>query len=87
MAHVRRLLDAGSVIVMAVTLVLFVLALFLTGVGHDLLLEAGVFLVSTKLMIMSYRLARSTYQLHEEVRSIRTLLQSREGGPGGRDRA
>ena len=87
MAQVRKLLDAGSVIVMAVTFVLFVLALFLEGVGHDLLLEAGVFLVSTKLMIMSYRHTLSTDQLHAELRSILILLQSREGGPGAGGRA
>ena len=40
---------------MAVTLALFVAALFTKGLTHDLLLEAGVFLVSVKLMIMAYK--------------------------------
>ena len=45
-------LDRGSVIVMAITFILFTAALFTKGVTHDLFLEAGVFLVSVKLMIM-----------------------------------
>ena len=34
-------LDTGSLLVMAVTLVLFVVALYTKGFSHDLLLEAG----------------------------------------------
>ena len=48
-------LDTGSLLVMAVTLVLFVVALYTKGFSHDLLLEAGVFLVSVKLMLMAYK--------------------------------
>ena len=35
--------DIGSIIVIAITFVLFVMALISTGFTHDLLLEAGVF--------------------------------------------
>ena len=37
------------------TLALFVVALFVKGLTHDLLLEAGVFLVSVKLVLMNYK--------------------------------
>ena len=37
------------------TLVLFVNALFTTGLKHDLLLKDGVFLVSVKLIQMAYK--------------------------------
>ena len=40
---------------MVITVVLFVAAIFEKGFTHDLLLEAGVFLVSAKLMVMSYK--------------------------------
>jgi hypothetical protein len=50
-----RHLDRGSKIVILITLVLFVAALFTKAFTHDLLLEAGVFLVSVKLIIMAYR--------------------------------
>ncbi len=47
--------DPGSLIVIIVTFVLFGSALFTKGLTHDLLLEAGVLLVSIKLIIMAYR--------------------------------
>ena len=47
-------LDSRSIVVLAITLILFILALFTKGLTHDLLLEAGVFLVSVKLIIMAY---------------------------------
>lgn len=47
--------DKWSTLVMALTLFFFVLALFKVGLTHDLLLEAGVFLVSLKLMLMAYK--------------------------------
>lgn len=55
MPDVKQHLDMGSRIVILITALLFVIALFVKGIGHDLLLEAGVFLVSTKLIIMAYK--------------------------------
>jgi hypothetical protein len=52
---VRAPFDPGSLVVIAITLILFVWALFEKGLTHDLLLEAGVFMVSVKLIIMSYK--------------------------------
>jgi hypothetical protein len=40
-------------------------------------LEAGVFLVSAKLMIMSYGNAIASERLPEELRTILSVLQSR----------
>ena len=48
-------LGLTSFAVIILTFVLFVAALFTKGWTHDLLLEAGVFLVSVKLIIMSFR--------------------------------
>jgi len=53
-----RLLDhfsPGALVVMAITFVLFALALVTQGLTHDLLLESAVFLVSVKLMLMAHR--------------------------------
>lgn len=44
--------DPWSIGVIILTLVLFIVALFLKGLTHDILLEAGVFLVSLKLILM-----------------------------------
>ena len=68
-------LDAGSLLVIFITLVLFVAALYFTGFTHDLLLEAGVFLVSVKLIIMSYKNSVTSDKLLDELSEIRSLLQ------------
>ena len=67
-------IDKGSLIVIIITFVLFVLALFTKGFTHDLLLEAGVFLVSVKLIIMAYKNSVSNKAIFEELRDIKKLL-------------
>lgn len=74
----RKLLDIGSWITISVTLVLFAVALFVKGVPHDLLLEAGVFLVSVKLVIMSYRNAMASDEVKAELQTLRQALEDRE---------
>ncbi len=44
--------DVASILVIVVTFVLFTIALFVKGFVHDLLLEAGVLLVSIKLIML-----------------------------------
>lgn len=51
----RKHFDLPSVLVIVITLLLFGLALVTGGLTHDLFLEAGVFLVSVKLILGSYR--------------------------------
>lgn len=48
-------LDTANSAVISITFVLFAVALFVKGFTHDLLLEAGVFLVSVKLIIATYQ--------------------------------
>lgn len=71
----HKLLDIGSYFTIALTLVLFVLALFLKGFTHDLLLEVGVFLVSAKLIIMSYKNSVTADEVRRELAQIRQLLE------------
>ena len=80
MPDVQKSFDAGSLGIIAVTLVLFVVALFVKGLTHDLLLETGVFLVSVKLIVMSYKNAVASQRLHEELSEIRETLQRIESG-------
>ena len=47
--------DPWSTIVIALTLVLFLISAFIKGFTHELLLEAGVFLVSIKLLLMAQK--------------------------------
>ena len=68
--------DMGSIIVIAITFVLFTMALFFTGFTHALLLEAGVFLVSVKLIMMAYKASVSTKDIHRELEEIKNLLKN-----------
>jgi hypothetical protein len=72
---IRKHIDGGSLVVILMTLVLFVAALFEKGFSHDLLLEAGVFLVSVKLIIMSYKSARHSAELKERLDEIHGALR------------
>jgi len=70
--------DAGSLIVIIITFILFALALFTKGFTHDLLLEAGVFLVSVKLIIMAYRNNVNNQMMARELLEIKTYLQGKD---------
>ena len=73
----REHFDTGSLIVIIVTFVLFVLALFAKGFTHDLLLEAGVFLVSVKLIMMAYHNSAYIKGLDNELKEIKGLLKEK----------
>ena len=66
-----------SMVVIALTLVLFVVALFVTGFTHDLLQECGVFLVSVKLIMMSHKNGVAARQADDRLENIENLLQTR----------
>jgi hypothetical protein len=55
--------------------VLFGVALFEKGFTHDILLEAGVFLVSVKLIIMSHKNSVLAYRIEEHITQMETLLR------------
>ena len=55
MRNFPRPLDIVFQIVILITFVLFVAALFIKGFGHGLLLEAGIFLISVKLIMMAHK--------------------------------
>jgi len=69
--------DIGSLIVIAITFVLFTMALFTQGLTHDILLEAGVFLVSVKLIIMAYRSSRTSKEISKELSDIKSMLEKK----------
>ena len=73
----KKHFDTSSIIVIIITFVLFVLALFTTGFTHDLLLEAGVFLVSVKLIMMGYQNGVSSKILEKELKEIKLLLKDK----------
>ena len=74
MPDIREKLDLGSRLVIVITLALFVAALFVKGFGHDLLLEAGVFLVSVKLIIMAAKHGVSDRELRRRLDRLEATL-------------
>lgn len=75
MINIRHYFDAGALLIIVITFALFLAALYFTGFTHDLLLEAGVFLVSVKLILMSYKNKVASDNLHKELAEIRSLMQ------------
>jgi hypothetical protein len=66
--------DPWSVITIVLSVGLFVLALFIKGFTHELLLEAGVFLVSVKLILMAQKNSETEYRLEQRLANIQEML-------------
>jgi len=85
MLKFRKHFDLGSLVVIAVTFILFVSAVFTKGFTHDILLEAAIFLVSVKLIIMAYKNIDATDSLHQKLGEIYkkvTAIESRQSQKG-----
>ena len=67
-------IDNGSMFVIITIFVLFVVALFVKGLAHEILLEAGVFLVSVKLIIMAYKPSVSAENIEDELKDVEETL-------------
>jgi len=72
--------DVGSIIVIIITFTFFGMALFFTGLKHDILLEAGVFLVSVKLILMAYKISVSSSRIEIELKEIKEILKRNDDG-------
>ncbi len=73
-----RYFNTSTLIVIIITFILFILALFSTGFTHDLLLEAGVFLVSVKLIMMTYNNNLLAEHMKKELTEIKALLKEQD---------
>jgi len=69
--------DIGTISVIIVTGLLFIVALFVKGFTHGLLLEAGVLMVSIKLIMMAYRNSLNNEELKKELHEIKALLKEK----------
>ena len=68
--------DWGSLVIILVTFLLFTVALFVKGLTKDLLLEAGVLLVSVKLILMAYKNSVVSKTLLAELEEIKKQLKN-----------
>ena len=73
----REHFDTGSMAVMVITFILFILALYTKGLTHDLLLETGIFLVSVKLILIGYKNSINSKAILKELYDIRKELTNR----------
>ena len=72
-----RHMDFGSYMTSFITLVLFLAALFTKGFSHDLFLEAGVFLVSVKIIIMGYKNSQAIDTVDKKVDAILAAIEEK----------
>jgi hypothetical protein len=75
--HLERF-DFWSLVVITLTLALFLVAIFIKGMTHELLQETGVFLVSVKLILLSHKNSMAAERTDEHLRHINTVLQTVE---------
>lgn len=73
----NKYLDTWTLITIIVTIVLFVTALFVKGFTHQLLLEAGVLLVSVKIILMSYKNIQNFEEIKKDLKEIKELLRGK----------
>jgi asparagine N-glycosylation enzyme membrane subunit Stt3 len=70
-----KYLSTADLIVVAVTIILFVIALFVKGLTHDILLESGILLVSVKIIMMNYKNMQSNETILKELNNIRKHIR------------
>ncbi len=70
--------DIGSSVIITITFVLFAASLLTKGFTHYLLLEAGVFLVSVKLIVMAYKIGMANQEITKELHAIKKMLEKSE---------
>jgi len=70
----KEYLSTTDLLVIIATIILFVLALFIKGLTHDMLLEAGVLLVSVKIIMMNYKNSISNKKIMDELDEIKKVL-------------
>lgn len=78
MHDIRKHFDMGSLVVITITFILFISALFTKGFTHEILLEAAIFLVSVKLIVMAYKNIDATDSLHQKLDEIAKKLDAIE---------
>jgi len=70
-------IDKWSLIILLITGVLFITALFFQGLTHDILLETGVFLVSVKIIMMAYRNNLNYHDVKKDIAEIKEILRKK----------
>jgi hypothetical protein len=70
----KKYLSNADLFVIIITFLLFTIALFTKGLTHDLLLEAGVLLVSIKIIMMNHKNTVSNTVIMKDLDEIKQTL-------------
>jgi hypothetical protein len=65
-----------TIIIIVITVGLFVAAIFTKGLIHDIFLEAGVLLISIKIILLSYRNNAIIKNIQKQLDNMNSLLLS-----------
>ena len=71
----RERLDMGSMAIIVITFTLFAVYLFQKGLNHEILVDTGIFLVSVKLIVMSFKNNLYMKDLNQQLEEIRKLIK------------
>jgi hypothetical protein len=71
----KKLYNLGNALVIALTFVLFAIALFVSGFTKSLLLEAGVLLVSVKIILMNIKNSNSDKEIMKKLDELNEKLK------------
>ena len=64
----------GSMAIIVVTFTLFVVSLFQKGLTHEILVDTGIFLVSVKLIVMSFRNNLYMKDINQQLEEIKKIM-------------
>ena len=65
----------GSMAIIFITFTLFVVSLFQKGLTHEILVDTGIFLVSVKLIVMSFKNNLYVKDLNQQLEEIKKLIK------------
>ena len=68
----------SAIAIVLITLVLFIAAVFTKGLTHDIFLEAGVFLVSVKVIFLTFKTHTITKSIQKQLEDIHSLLSNKK---------
>ena len=73
----KKYFSIADALVIAVTFILFAAALFAKGFTNALLLEAGVLLVSIKIIMMNYKLSQTNKKILDKLEEMENNVISK----------
>ena len=74
----KKYFSVADTVVILTTFVLFTAAVFTRGITHYLFLEAGVLLVSIKIIMMNYKNYLATSNIIKEMEEIKKMIVEKE---------